>query len=134
MAKLGKIQVDPDKQNNGVWVPYVLDIEVKVARMGNREYEADVRRASKPYTKGFRADKIPDSILEKITMKAVSKWIIKDWRGLEDDKGKKIPFSQKKALEFFEDDQYRDFYKFILSTANDADLYLREVQGDSEKN
>ena len=126
MAKIGKIQVDPKAELEGVWIPFALDIEIKVARLGNKHYDAAIRRMSKPFTQGFRAEKIPDGVLEEITKKALAAHVIKGWRNLEDDKGKPIKFSAKKALELFQDDANRDFYKFVVAAANDAETFRRE--------
>lgn len=134
MAKIGQIQVDPKAELEGVWIPFALDIEIKVARLGNKRYDAAIRSMSKPFTQGFRAEKIPDGVLEEITKKALAAHVIKGWRNLEDDKGKPIKFSAKKALELFQDDANRDFYKFVISAANDAETFRRENLEEAKGN
>lgn len=134
MAKIGKIQVDPKAELEGVWIPFALDIEIKVARLGNKNYDAAIRGMSKPYTTGFRVDKIPDGVMEDITKKAIAEHVIKGWKNLEDDKGKPIKFSSKKALELFNDDANRDFYKFVISAANDAETFRRESMEEARGN
>lgn len=134
MAKLSKIQLDPKAQVEGVWINYVLDIDVKIANMGNVEYDSAIRRLSKPFTRGFRADRIPDDVMQDITMKAVAEYIVKDWKNIEDDKGKPIKYSPKKALELFKDPANRDFYKFIIASANDIELFRLENLEDAKGN
>lgn len=134
MAKIGKLQVDPKAELEGVWVHYVLDVSLKIARMGNREYDAAVRRMNKPYAKGFRAGNMPDEVLQDITMRAVAETVIKGWKNLEDDKGKPIKFSSKKALELFKKPENRKFYKDVVSLANDEESFQRESLEDAKGN
>lgn len=134
MAKLSKVKVDPKAEIDGVWCEYVLDIRVKIARIGNREYDAAIRSMSKPYTKGFRADRVPDEAMQDIVKKAVAKHIVKDWENIEDDDGSLIPYSPEAALEIFQNDEYRDFYKFVLACGNDAELFRRENMEEAKGN
>ena len=63
--------------------------------------------------------------------KAVSKKVILDWKGLQEDDGTEIPHSQNKALELLR--RSDDFLIRILEDSNDMNLYQDEDGEDEEK-
>jgi hypothetical protein len=57
-----------------------------------------------------------------------------DWKNIDDGKGKDIPYSKEKALEFFENPELEDFFDFIVLVANQKENYRKKVNEESAKN
>lgn len=134
MARLGAIQTDLNKAIEGVWVNYELDIRLKIARLGNQNYQKYVQQLSRPHLQRMRGKAPNTDLIKEITKQAVSHCILLGWEHIQDDKGKDIPYSPEKALELLSDPRFEDLYMFILEIAQDAELYRQEIQKDSEKN
>ena len=136
MAKLNLVKTDPDKEK-GVWVPYELDIELKIARVGNAKFDELVRRLAEPTLKEQRAKAkkmAEDPLGDEIIMKAAAKHLLVDWKHIEDEEGKPIKYSAAKALELFQDPGLRDLYKFVMATSGESERYRMELDEESAGN
>ena len=134
MAKLLSLKTDPEKESEGGWVPYQIGVELKIGRIGNTAFAECVRRLSEPHLKELRTNRLPEDVLEDITREAVAKHILMDWKNIEDDDGKPFKYTQKRAEDILADPGMRDLYKFILLSANEAELYRQEIDEESAGN
>jgi hypothetical protein len=134
MVKLSAIKSDPELEREGVWQDYELGIRVKVARMGNQAFDECVRKLSEPHLSGFRRNKLPSEVLERITKQAVARHILLGWEGIDGEDGKPLPYSEETALEILNDPALADFYKFVLLAANEAELFRRKDMEEAAGN
>lgn len=134
MAKLQTVKENKQREAKGVWVAYEIGIEFKVARMGNPKFQAKVRELSAPHIKQIRNGELPQAKMEAIQMEAVAETILVGWRNIEDDDGKALRYSVKRAKEILADEELRDIYDFILSEAGNQANYAVEVAEESVKN
>lgn len=138
--KLSSLQQNVNLETEGVWVDYDSEFKVKVARMGNPNFEAYVNKMTKTFLgDGFSrgSEKIQDpQVLQEITQKAMAKTVLLDWAGLEDDEGNQIPYSPEKAYELLSDPKFKDFYRDITQIANNGKRYrdegVEEAVGNSQ--
>ena len=134
MGSLSKFRMDKDKSVEGVWVTFGADIELKIARMHNPDFNRYYAEISEPYLSQIRkrtADKVTTADLMK---DAVAHCIIKGWKNMEDDKGKTINYSPEKALEIISDEANVIFYDFILDVANSVHLFFEQQKEAAVKN
>lgn len=123
---------DSTLEEDGVWMRLRRgDAEVLVARAGNSRHEDLVRRLRKKHGRGFRGDELPQEVEESIALEALSKTILLDWRGIEDDEGKEIPYSSEKARELLK--ASRDFRLEVTQIATEMEVYKREEQEAGKK-
>lgn len=130
--KISTFKTNAASEQEGVWVDIGSGAKIKVARMNNFAYEDEIRRLGKPHLRAIRLGTLDHETLEKITIKAFSLHILKDWHGLDDDDGKPIPFSPEKAEELMT--EHRDFYRMVQEFANEQDLYRKAETEDAEGN
>ena len=135
MAKLSAIRTDLQRAENGTWVPFAEGIEVCIASLNSERFKAARRRLLKPHLRQLRAGtgEAGEKILELIKP-AVARFIVVDWRNLQDDDGRPIPYSADKCLELFGDPTLQDFYAWVLNTAGESELFRQELLDDAEKN
>lgn len=114
---------DPAKFTEGTWVD-ILGGQFKVARAGNPEYEQALEDC------GYRKKEEPQA-KQKALYTAIATGVLKDWRDVEDDAGKAIPFSVDNAVEVLLENP--DLVGRILSEANDLANFRREDHGDQAK-
>ena len=133
MVKLSAVKTDPDRESGGVWVDWEMGISLKIARIGNEKFDAMVRKLSEPHLRSLRQDP-NDEKMEEVTRKAVAKHILVGWKNIEDDDGSPLAYSAKRSRDLLTDPALRDLYKFVLITANNAELYRREIDEESVGN
>jgi hypothetical protein len=134
MAKLSVIAVDATKSIDGIFVPYYSDIELKIARLNNPKYEKFLQKLIEPHIREIRANNFDRDKRLDLAKQAAAKYLLVDWKNIEDENGKKIPYSPEKALELFRDSKFVDLYNFVIEVANSAEFYRQETKVESIKN
>lgn len=124
--KLSKIKKDVAASEAGVWVNKVLDdLDVKICSAGNRKYLDCLRQLMKPYQRSYKS--MDDSVFLEIQNKAISKFILVDWRNLQDEEGNEIPYSSDKAYEILQDPENEEFRKIVVSLSEESEVFRKEV-------
>jgi hypothetical protein len=129
--KFSNFKTDKALEENGVWVEYKEDFSMLIARFGNEKCQAFLRKLRKPHLRQLRRGTMDEKIGLEILRKATAKYILLGWKGLDDDTGIEIPYSEEKALELL---QTRDFFDEVVDIANDMDTFKSEDNEDAEKN
>lgn len=132
--KISQFATNAQKEKEGAWVDAGGGLRLKIARLGNSDYEEHLRKLSKPYSRQIRMNTIENEVLETVIRKATAKYILLDWENLTDDDDKPIPYSEAKAYELLT--EYRDFMKMVTELAGEVELFrqddFKEVEGNSE--
>lgn len=135
MGKLSRVAIDSERESEGVWVDYEAGIKLKIARMNNPDYERRMKRRSKFFQVKYRRGQTPDpEELNPLINDAMAHHILVDWKDVEDDDGKPLPYSPAKALEIFEDPKYADFRSFVLQVSQEQELFRKEEVEDAAGN
>ncbi len=134
MANIERIKTDISKETDGTWVPFILGIELKIARAGNSKYKECIRKLIEPVTKDIRDETATLEDFADILIQVRAKTILLDWKNLDDKDGKPIPYSAAKAEEFFRDLELQDFYKFVVATSESSADFKKVLIEDAEKN
>ncbi len=116
----------------GVWVDLGEGGSIKVARAGNRENRRELKRLIAPHKAALRADNLPDDVLEKITIKVMARTILLDWKGIDDDDGKPIAYSQEAAEAQLT--KHKDFRDFVAGISADMKVYQEGAEEATAKN
>jgi len=133
MADINAIKVDLKKEIEGVWVDFILGIRLKIARARNVKYTELLQKLLDPYRKDIRENKVKAEDFANILLEVRAKTILLDWENIEEE-GKIIPYSVKKAIEYFKNPELKDFYDFVVGVSENADEYKKDLIKDSEKN
>lgn len=133
--KLSQLKTDIDKKEKGVWVEIGADgFSVLIAALGNTEGKKMTARLMKPHRKAAKRDLVPVEIQQEITRKVIAKHTILDWKGLEDDNGKKIKYTYEKALEIISNPEFEIIYDRIVEVAMDQSTFMVISDEDDTKN
>jgi hypothetical protein len=130
--KLSKLKVDAKKETDGVWVEVGEGLELLIAGADNPEYRKYRDKLVKPFIRRVRTNLMSAEDTEDITRRAMARYVLLGWRGLEDDDGNPIQYSEKKALEILRES--RELFNIVADFASDRALFRAEVEGESEKN
>jgi len=132
MADIKKMfGTDPEKEVNGVWQNLGEEVRVLVARLGNKKYNDYVAKLMKPYRRQMRRGTLKDEIVESSINKALSKYILLGWEGLEQH-GTPLAYSSEEALRVLE--EFPEFREQVMEMANELESFQAEEDEESEKN
>lgn len=142
MPKLSSFRTDLDLELSGRWVQFGDEdekgkcIELKIARLGNKNYERQLGMLKRSDLKKImrRRGRIDINALEPYMKESMAVHVLLDWKNIQDEKGKTIPYSPEKALELFNDHSLREFYEFVRDEAQDVEEYRAGVAEDSAGN
>lgn len=132
---LSKISVDENKID-GTWVNIDERTSLKIGIIGGPYHKRVSRDLVKEHKKVLRTLRLDDhaSEVEEIEVKALSKAILLDWKGLTID-GEEVPYSEEKAYEILKNPRYMVFRSLIedlgADNANFAEEYKKELEGNS---
>ena len=127
-----RFKTDTKKEEEGVWVKYEGGVSLKIARLNNPKYKEYSLKRSKPHLRRLQAGTIDGDVAEDIMKDAIANTVLLDWKGLLDEKGNEIPFSQEKAREQF--DEAHDFYTEVFNLCQQRELFSIEDEEGAEKN
>ena len=128
----GYITNEDAESNSGVWVPFPGDREFRVLRAGgsNKWFLRAHQAALKPYKRRLDKGNMDSDVLERIARHVYSRHIVKDWRGIKDSDGAKIPFSPDACEAFFEafPEVFTDIVMITSDMATFANAEIEEAQ------
>ena len=129
--KVSRFATDLTLEEEGVWVDIGEGAKLKVARVGNPNYQKRIRQLRAPYRSQIRQKSLPEDVSDKLVIQAFSECILLDWEGLEDDKGKPIKYSQENALELLTN--LKDFRALVGEIAMEHETFRRaEVEAEGK--
>lgn len=134
MAKLSAIKQDLDLEKDGVWFDFSMGIELKIANANNPVFKDYLKKITKPFIQQIRNSPDGSDIQTRLFKKAAARHLVLDWRNIEDDDGNEVPFSSETCLEYFNDPSLREFYNFVVLSANANEMYRQQIEEESEGN
>jgi len=132
MGKLSKIKRDADAAENGVWVNNVIaDICIKVAAANNSKYTQELQRLMKPYQRSYKSmGESFNDIFNDLQNKAIAKAILVDWKNMDDDAGKPLPYSEVNAYNILKDPENKEFRDIVIALSEESEVFRKEVAED----
>ncbi|HUV62333.1 MAG TPA: hypothetical protein VMW24_00475 [Sedimentisphaerales bacterium] len=134
MARITEIMADMEKVEKGRWVDYAADIKLLVANINSSDYREARQRILRPHQRGIRSGMMIGEMVTDLLKPAVARHLLLGWQNLQDEKGKNLPYSADKALEFFKNPAFVDLYFFVLETAGESEMFRKAEFEDSTKN
>lgn len=132
--KISRFATDLDLEESGVWIDIGDGAQLKIARVGNPNYQKVIRRLRAPYRAQIRNKTLHEDLQDDLVIKAFAEAILLDWKGLEDDNGKAIKYSQENAYQLMKD--LKDFRALVGEIALEGEAFRRaeeEAEGKSSK-
>ena len=122
--------INKKKEVEGVDVTY-YGVTLTVARANNTNFKHQFRTLIAPYKYQMENNQnIPQDVSEDIMLKCYAKSILVGWKGLKDEDGKEIPYSNEKAYELLKEDE--DAFEFVKNQSNNMDSFLNEEVNDTK--
>lgn len=124
---LATLRTDKVKEVDGVWMDYVGESKMLIARFNNPAMEKWILRKTMAATRRI-AD--VESRLD-LAREAVAKFVLLDWKLLFlDDEA--IPYSKEKAYEVLTD--YPDFHETIVAMSMEREAFRADNLDDAKGN
>lgn len=131
---------DKEKEVEGVVIDYgSFNVTVARAGGGNKAFDKEVQRLSKPYARIIQ--NLDNDVAEKILMSAYAKTVILDWDGVklsdvedvgEGERDGTVPCTYENVMKIFE--SIPDFYEDIKKVTRDNAMFKVESMEANAKN
>lgn len=129
--KFSKFKQDINKAEQGSWVDIGDGAKVKIARIGNKNYQDRVMELLKPYKQSIRNKTVSDRVIEDVINIALAETVLVGWEGFKDDNGEEVPYNKGNALKYLQDPAYADFRTLINDLANEIEVFRQEDMADT---
>lgn len=131
--KLNNMRIDLQKELDGVWIPYIGDVQLLVARMTNDRFQASQRRVLREKGVNSMQD-LPEEDVAEMSKPGVAEFVLLGWKNIEDEDGNEVVYSKEKALEIFNDPELSDMYTFVVTRAQKASLFRQKDEEEMAGN
>ena len=118
MQELNLPSINMDVAEDGKWFVFNNDISFKVARDGNPKHKRALQSKFKQMTKLRERGDI--ARLEHMNTEMQAQYILRDWKGIKDDKGKEVTYSMEVGLTVLSNPRYAQVKEFIQDCSADS--------------
>lgn len=133
MFDINSLRVDPEKANEGTWMPYRGTSKLKVAKLNNQEYQSFRARKALEFSDVLqREDEKADEKAEEITVECLAYHVLKDWSGFGSGKEETV-YSVEKAIELLSDPELTDFREDVVNMAANQNNFRPEEAAKAVK-
>lgn len=125
-----RLKTDRKKEDGGVWIEAGEGLRLKIARIGNKNYEKFILEQQGPF-----ARRVGRSSMEEMQDRirdAIAHTVLLGWENLVDEHGVEISFSPSKALELFISTP--EFYRIVSEYASDIEMFREGSKAEAAKN
>lgn len=133
MADLKRIALDAGKAQEGVWVPFVEDIRLKLRRSNNPEYLQALQKVREDHAIQIRLGRVGPKEDRALRIPLVARYIVVDWEHIEEG-GKPLPYSPETAERLLSDPQYAVLFEFVEAQAADIENFAAGEEDQLLKN
>jgi hypothetical protein len=128
---------DEHLEEGGAWVDVneLYGLKIKVRRLRS---EASIKAYEDIVRESFGEAKIrrPEDLNAKqsgdILTRQLARAVLIDWKGVYDENGDEIPYSEEAALAAL--NEMKDFREFVYQAANERDTFREKADKDAAKN
>jgi hypothetical protein len=132
MADVKKLfGTDSTKEQEGVWYDIAEGLRMKIARIGNPNYQKRFQALSKPYRRSIRRGTLSDEVAEKLLVQCLSETIVLNWEGVEEN-GVEIPYSKDNAIMILT--KYPELRNYVNDIANELEGFQEESNEEAAEN
>ena len=132
MADVKKLfGTDASKEKDGVWYDLADGLRMRIARVGNPNYQKTFQKLSKPHRRAIRRGTLPDEVAEKLLIQCMAETIVLDWSGVEDE-GVEIPYSKEAVITILT--KYPELRNYINDIANELEAFQEELDEEAVEN
>lgn len=131
MTRFSSLAVDSTKAVEGVWIPWLRGVRLRIARLGNRAH----REFLTSEFQRIRAELgrvANEKESENIEIRALATHVLKDWDGLVDDNDQPLTYTVELGVEMLQDSGYEEMSTFVLNSSTRMEHYAREQARETE--
>lgn len=129
-------------ERKGIWVEYAEGVEILIARAGgaNKKFAKVMTRLAKPHRRAIQTEAVDESILQAIFLKAYSRAVILDWKGItkdiitgdDADAETELTFNEENCVEVLK--ALPDLFVDLQKASDNISLFRAEVLETDSKN
>lgn len=129
---LERYQTDKTAEEEGVWVDFGGNVQVKVARITSKKSKEVRRKLERPLVRKNRSDDLSVEQLEYLMTEQLAQAVIHDWKGVTDDEGNELIFTVDNARAVL--NKFPDFREDIATASLEKETYRTAALKDEMGN
>lgn len=129
--KMSQLMSADRRAASGIWREYGGGLRLKIAPLGNKGYDEEIRKLTREDLKAIRRG--DDARVEAAVKTAMSRHVLVGWEGLTDDDGQPVPYSHEKALELLRGSYefFKDIQRIAAELAGEKAALMEDSEGNS---
>lgn len=137
MAKLNDIKQNVGAIREGRWFDWINGIKLRIASMQSETFQEGHARLRREHEAAAALEVAETSDVAKkaaaeIMAEAIARWLLLDWKNVEDDDGEPEPYTWERGFELLMDTGYTHLRAFVLTKAMDERNYFERAVRDDE--
>lgn len=134
MSLYRKFKTDEKVETAGVWLDYGEGTEILVRRAGgsNKAYLQASERFRRKHRRQVELDILSVDAMRKHAIEIYASTIIADWKGVTDEDGNELPFTEENVRKVLTD--LPDLLEDIIQSASNSALFRAEIDEADAKN
>lgn len=125
---LDRYQTDKSLEEEGVWVDFGGGVMVKVARITSAKSREVRRRLERPLARKNRNEELTLDQLEHLMIEQLSQAVVKDWKGVTDEKGKELPCTVENCRDIL--NKFPDFREDVATVSMEKATFQQNRMQD----
>lgn len=131
--KLSELAADLELEEEGVWVPVQGEFEVKLCAASSKRAQKAYRKYLRPHERKIAAGAMKDEEIVPIVAKYIAHGLLLDWKGVEGDDEKPLPFSVDVAEQTLKLPEMKYLRKQLQDLAAAQETFRRvEIEKDAD--
>jgi len=130
--KISSLMTDAEKVLDGTWIDFGAGSRIKIAKVGNDQYNRMMRKLGKPVIRESRLSSTEEESLRPVFIKVVARTILLGWEKFITDDEEEIQYSIQKAEELLE--TVPEFYEEVMAAAADINNFRPDAEEDEAGN
>lgn len=130
--KITDLKLNLEQVDNGIWVSDIPELEgvsFLVRGTESQAYQRAMRKALQGVGRKARMAAINDPTkYEDLTNRLIAEHLLLDWKGVDDDDGKAIPFDRALATTLMTSREYTPFRRAVLYAVERVDTNTAETK------
>lgn len=130
---LDSLFTDPRKEEEGVWVDFYSDSQLKIASTESKAYKAELAEQARKHSLQLDLDQDNDryyDLIQELTCEALAKHVLKDWRNINIGDQENVPYTPSLGKELLM--KSSKFRAFVERAAGDHTNFKQTVEEDAK--
>jgi hypothetical protein len=130
---LDNLFTDPKREEEGVWIDFYADSQLKIASTDSKAYKAELAEQARKHKLQLDLDQENEKyfdLIQELTCEALAKHVLKDWRNINIADQENVPYSPSLGKDLLM--RSTKLRTFVEQAASDHTNFKAQVEEDAK--